>query len=70
MPKPIRKTARHKTAKREWKPWGGPMVDGISFSSLSKFLCCRERFRLYKVEGLVERPEFNFKIEFGTKYEK
>ena len=45
--------------------WGGPETDGISFSSLSKFIVCRERFRLYKVEGLKEDKGFDKAIEYG-----
>ena len=46
--------------------WQGPEKDGITFSLLSRFLCCRERFRLRVVEGLVEDEGFNHTIEFGS----
>lgn len=46
--------------------WEGPEIDGISFSLLSKFLVCRERFRLQVVEGLREREPFNHPLEFGS----
>jgi len=46
--------------------WGGPMEDGITFSLLSKFLVCRERFRLKVIEGLDESMGFNHAIEFGS----
>lgn len=46
--------------------WAGPDVDGITFSLLSKFLVCRERFRLKVVEGLDEDLGFNKSIEFGS----
>jgi len=48
--------------------WKGPGIegDGISFSLLSNFLECRERFRLKVVEGLVEDEGFNAAIEFGS----
>ena len=46
--------------------WKGPAEDGITFSLLSKFLVCRERFRLRVVEGLVEDMGFNHAIEFGS----
>lgn len=46
--------------------WKGPGVDGISFSLLSKFLVCRERFRLQVVEGLKECEPFNHPLEFGS----
>lgn len=41
--------------------------DGISYSSLAKFVNCRERFRLYYVEGL--RPVGTTEsLEFGTMF--
>jgi hypothetical protein len=46
--------------------WGGPEVDGITFSLFSKFLCCRERFRLLVVEGLKEKQGFNLRLEYGN----
>jgi hypothetical protein len=45
--------------------WGGPSSDGITFSLLSRFLVCRERFRALVVEGLRPVPDFNHKIEYG-----
>jgi hypothetical protein len=41
-------------------------VDGVTFSLLSRFLCCRERFRLYAVEGLRPVEQFNHRIEYGN----
>lgn len=46
--------------------WKGPEVDGITFSLLSRFLVCRERFRLLVVEGLHTRDTFNHLLEFGS----
>lgn len=50
--------------------WAGPESDadngGITFSLLSRFLCCRERFRLLVVEGLKPREEFNHRLEYGN----
>ncbi len=46
--------------------WKGPEVDGITFSLLSRFLVCRERFRCLVVEGLKPAEGFNAKIEFGN----
>lgn len=46
--------------------WKGPEQDGITFSQLSRFLCCRERFRLLVVEGLKPKPKFNASIEYGS----
>lgn len=46
--------------------WKGPEEDGITFSLLSKFLVCRERFRLLTIEGIGLPDTFNAKIEFGN----
>jgi len=46
--------------------WKGPSVDGITQSLLSRFLVCRERFRLLVVEGLTEADAFNHRIEYGN----
>lgn len=50
--------------------WAGPSVDapngGITYSLLSRFLCCRERFRLLVVEGLRPQPAFNQRMEYGN----
>lgn len=45
--------------------WKGPEEDGVTFSLLSRFLVCRERFRLLVVEGLTPADAFNHKIEYG-----
>ncbi len=45
--------------------WKGPEEDGITFSLLSRFLVCRERFRLLVVEGLRPIDAFNHRLEFG-----
>jgi hypothetical protein len=45
--------------------WKGPEVDGITFSLLSRFIVCRERFRLLVVEGLKPASGFNHRIEYG-----
>lgn len=46
--------------------WKGPEVDGITFSLLSKFLVCRERFRCLVVDGLKPKEEFVAFIEVGN----
>lgn len=46
--------------------WKGPEEDGITFSLLSRFLTCRERFRLYVMEGLCAKGTFNHRIEYGN----
>jgi hypothetical protein len=49
--------------------WSGPCdlgpQGGITFSLLSKFLSCRERFRIAVVEGLRPVDAFNHRIAFG-----
>lgn len=45
--------------------WKGPEEDGVTQSMLSRFLVCRERFRLLVVEGLRPVPQFNHSREYG-----
>lgn len=45
--------------------WQGPEVDGITQSLLSRFLVCRERFRVYAIEGLQPHKGFIPVIEYG-----
>ena len=40
--------------------------DGVSYSLLSRFINCRERFRLYAVEGLRPEKSGRDALEFGT----
>lgn len=60
MPTPKRKISPLKSL------WQGPVEDGITYSQLCKFLVCRERFRLYMVEGLREPETFRHPLEFGN----
>lgn len=46
--------------------WKGPVVDGVTYSLLSRWLVCRERFRLYALEGIRPAPTFNHKIHYGS----
>ena len=50
--------------------WSGPCHHGpnggVTFSMLSRFLQCRERFRLYVMEGLKPSDQFNHRIEYGN----
>ena len=52
--------------KREGPIWRGPQEDGITFSLLSRFLVCRERFRILVCEGLKPVERFNHRIEYGN----
>lgn len=45
--------------------WKGPEEDGVTFSMISRWLVCRERFRLLVVEGLRPAPQFNHRVEYG-----
>lgn len=58
------KRASAKAKSRE-PVWKGPEVDGITVSLLSRFLCCRERFRLLVIEGLRPAPAFQHRMEYG-----
>lgn len=53
-------------SKRTEPLWKGPEVDGVTFSLLSRFLVCRERFRIHVVEGLRPADSFNHRMEFGN----
>jgi len=46
--------------------WKGPEVDGITQSLLSKFIVCRERFKLLVIDGLVSAPRFSHALEYGN----
>lgn len=52
-------------AKRE-PAWKGPEQDGITFSLLSKFLTCRERFRVMTIEGWRPARRFSHQVEYGN----
>lgn len=60
-----RLTAKGKPNHRK-SVWRGPEVDGVTQSMLSRFLVCRERFRLLVVEGLKPVDTFNHRIEYGS----
>jgi hypothetical protein len=66
MKKPIRKAGESSESNHRVPLWKGPQEDGISFSLLSRFLECRERFRLKTVEGLEEDEGFNSAMEYGS----
>lgn len=56
--------------RRKGPLWEGPGGEGpnggVTFSLLSRFLVCRERFRIAVVEGLRPAESFNHRIEFGS----
>ena len=58
--------AKTKADKARGPLWKGPEKDGVTFSMLSRYLVCKERFRLLVVEGLAPAPKFSHFIEFGN----
>lgn len=50
--------------------WKGPCSNepngGITFTMLSRFLVCRERFRIAYVEGIQPEPEYSAALEYGN----
>lgn len=61
----LRKAKKPKPSRTE-PLWKGPIVDGITFSMLSKWLICRERFRINVIEGLRSVDDFNPRLEYGN----
>lgn len=79
MPAPKSKTVHQKlqelrlptpTPKRKTPVWEGPTGSGpnggVTFSLLSRYLTCPERFRVRVVEGLKPADAFNHRIEYGN----
>jgi hypothetical protein len=66
----LKKSGVRSPKKRTTPLWDGPCSDtpngGITFSLLSRFLVCRERFRLLVVEGLKSNEGFNHRLEYGN----
>lgn len=46
--------------------WKGPVEDGITQSLLSRYLACKERFRLLVIEGLKPVEGFSQRMEYGN----
>lgn len=46
--------------------WKGPTEDGVTQSMLSRYLGCKERFRVMVIEGLKPTPKFHAPIDFGN----
>lgn len=73
MPKigesPLKKALKGALKKRP-SLWEGPCSDGpqggLTQSLLSRWLCCRERFRLKVVEGLTTPEDFSPALEYGN----
>ena len=57
----------NRVSKKPTEPlWKGPHVDGITQSMLSRFLVCRERFRIRYIEGLEQADTFQVGLEYGN----
>lgn len=52
--------------RRDGPLWRGPEEDGVTFSLLSRFLVCRERFRLLVVDGWRPADHFSHRVEYGN----
>lgn len=50
--------------------WQGPCAEGpnggITFSMLTRFLTCRERFRVQYIDGIKPVERFNHRTDYGT----
>lgn len=46
--------------------WKGPYEDGITQTLLSRFIVCKERFRLLVMEGLKPTEGFEPRLEYGN----
>ena len=60
------KKLRQPQPQRKGPVWGGPEKEGITFSLLSRFLTCRERFRILVVEGLKPVERWNHRLGYGN----
>jgi hypothetical protein len=70
MPKIDSLLTRHADVPKSDAPlWSGPggrgSNGGVTFSLLSRFLTCRERFRLYAIEGLRPADVWNHRLGYG-----
>jgi hypothetical protein len=50
--------------------WKGPKDQGITFSLLSRYLVCKERFRIMTIEGLGVNEGFNHRFGYGNMWHK
>lgn len=67
--KPVKFSIPNKP-KRTTPVWEGPesigSQGGVTFSLLSRFIVCRERFRLYVVDGLRPADRWDHKMGYGN----
>jgi hypothetical protein len=64
-PSPIMKALTRTTVPPE-PLWRGPVADGITFSLLSRYLVCKERFRVETIDGWRKADSFNHRLEYGS----
>jgi hypothetical protein len=66
--KALAKSVQKQVEKKSlWKgPCSSTPLGGITYSTLSRFINCRERFRLAMVEGLQPIEEFDYKTQYGN----
>lgn len=57
---------KNKSSKSRQTFWRGPEIDGVTQSLLSRFLVCRERFRVLVVDGLQPLDKLKVAIEYGN----
>ena len=63
----VKKSSITKNREPLWKgPEDSSDQGGITQSLLSKFLVCRERFRVRVIEGLAPNDQFNKNMEYGN----
>lgn len=64
---PRKITSKVKLQKQKKEPaWKGPEVDGVTQSLLSRFLVCKERFRILTIEGFKVEEQFSPAIHYGN----
>lgn len=70
MPLPANMKIKQQLPQSDQPLWEGPAGNGpnggVSFSLLSRYLVCKERFRILTMEGLKPREGFNSRLEFGS----
>lgn len=66
----LRQAATRLNKERTAPVWMGPSgagpQGGVTQSMIGRYLCCKERFRLYVVEGLKPADAFSAPLEFGN----
>jgi len=55
-----------KPVKREGPLWKGPEVDGITQGLISRYLVCKERFRIHVIEGWGVDEGFSAARDYGS----